>query len=175
MLLGALGHDFERLVCVEMNPMTCERLRFNVLHNFADTAAVVNAAVCSATKQFSLQLGRGSTSDSIYRGTRADEELRTTTVAGRSFDDIFDEFFGDSRVHICKMDVEGAEVEILLEPNSRNRCLVKCDHLLIEMHPADKRVAMAMMLRSLGFEHVAGAREGAPGVHLFSNKASRSD
>ena len=54
LLMLAQGHDIEQLLCVEFNPRTYERLRFNIRTNFDINAHIINAAVCA--KEQTIQM-----------------------------------------------------------------------------------------------------------------------
>ena len=78
------GVRISKLLCVEMNPNTFERLRFNIKTNFNEVATVINAAVVGNSRQIDLTLGIGSTGALIYRGTRDKSNRHTHTVQGVS-------------------------------------------------------------------------------------------
>src|SRR5205085_4304690 len=66
LLLKSEGFDFEKLVCVELNPNTFNRLEFNLSRNFGSESTALNLAVAGSTGTLSADLGAGSTSDNIY-------------------------------------------------------------------------------------------------------------
>lgn len=170
LLLYLRGVRFRRLVCVEMNPNTYERLRFNLLSNEIGNVEVINAAVCGAARTLRVRLGRGSTGDSIYAGTDRLDGSREYEVRGRTLDEICETAVGGGIIDLCKMDIEGAEDEVLLGPASANASLSRMRYLLTELHHAEKIGEIVDMLRARGFEWIAGERGGPGcGVHLFRN------
>jgi FkbM family methyltransferase len=168
LLLASLGHQFERLVCVEMHPLTAERLRFNIKTNIHLASEVVNAAVCGHSRTINLELGHGSTGDNIYRGSpRGGTQY---AIDGRTFDDIVNAYFdGPAPIDICKMDIEGAEDEVLAAPTSENQQLHRVRWLLIEMHHRASYAHLCEVLRNRGFEQVASDGKDQCGVRLFRN------
>ena len=102
--------QFNKLACVELNPRTFSRMRFNVERNADCEFIPINAAVCGQNKLLSVMLGKGGTADSIYAPTISNET--PCRVEGRTFDSIYDDTFGDRTVDLCKIDIEGAEFEM---------------------------------------------------------------
>lgn len=172
LLLRAVGHEVERLLCVEMNPNTWARLNFNIQLNYRDIApAVVNAAVCAEARSIDLELGAGSTTDSIRTGAGAVGKWhRRYTVQGMSLDQLFDDHFADAEIDICKIDIEGAEAEVLLDPTSRHAALRRCRYVVIELHPVDRYDELCEAFTRLGFTRVADEGKDRCGVHLFANQ-----
>lgn len=130
--LALAGFDLERVVCIEMNPATFGRLRFNVESNFAPAAVCLNAAVYSADGHLNAPLGgAGGSGYSLHHapdGTRAMVQIETFT-----FDTLAAKYFSDAPIDICKIDIEGAEYEVLLSGVAEH--LSRCRHLIIEIHP----------------------------------------
>lgn len=166
-LLKVLGLDVQRLLCVELNPNTYERLRFNITRNFRG-ASVVNAAVCGVECSITVPLGIGSTNDNIYTGG-PERGGQAHTVPGRTFDDLCDAHLHGGTIDICKMDIEGAEVEILASGTHTAGALDRCRYFLIELHPVEQYDAMASVLHDRQFRLVDDEGKHKCGVHLFHN------
>lgn len=169
-LLKVLQLDVDRLLCLEMNPNTYERLRFNICTNFSlNNTSVINAAVCGEPRQIPLSLGVGSTGDNIYFGHRGEQDKVLHTVEGRTFDDLCDKYLPGGMIDICKMDVEGAEAELLRYSSHSVNSLNRCRYFLIEMHPVDHYAEMCDVLKRHGFTLVDHEGKQMRGVHLFKN------
>ena len=169
LLLHACGKKFSRLVCVEMNPNTFRRLQYNITRNIPGEVSLVNAAACDRNRTLKLRFGRGSISDTIYQ--EPDYTAEEFAVAGRTFDDLFRSQFGEETVDICKMDIEGAEYEVLF--SAERACLQRCRYLLIELHPAgaEEQERFSETLDGLGFVRAAAGDDRFPGERLYRNTA----
>lgn len=168
-LLKVLGLEVRRLMCVELNPNTYERLRFNICTNFEHQPVVLNAAVCGTTREISLSLGVGSTSDNIYLGHRGTQSTSTRVIQGRTFDELCETHLPGGVIDICKMDIEGAEAEVLSDSSTAIKSLDRCRYLLIEMHPVDRYSEMCRVLERRGFKLLSSEGKTKCGVHLFQN------
>jgi FkbM family methyltransferase len=168
-LLAILGITVKSLVCVEMNPDTFRRLQFNLARNFESDLTLVNAAVCGQRRTFHLALGRGSTGDSIYQDCGVPGERRLP-IEGLLLDDVCQRAFKGDRQNfdLCKIDVEGAEYEILSSPG--HECLRRCRWLMVEIHERsdlEKTAALLSHITDLGFVQT-GQRDD---VFAFENRA----
>ena len=169
LLLGSMGHEFERLVCVELNPNTCDRLAFNIATNLGRHHLVLNAGVSDQSGEIRRTFGPGSVTDRLERA--APTAGRLDRVPLLTFDEIVAHGEFRSGIDLCKMDVEGAEFDVLF--GSTATALASCRHLLIELHEPDNgRNARAKeVLRGQGFEEVCSVREQFE-VCLFSRNQS---
>jgi FkbM family methyltransferase len=169
LLLGALGHTFERLVCVELNPNTCARLAFNIGTNLGRQHLVLNAAVAAANGEVAKTFGLGSVSERVERA--APLGVTPERVPLLTFDEIVLRGGFPNGIDLCKMDVEGAEFEVLL--GSTATSLAQCRHLLLELHDPEGggNSRVRALLRGLGFEELGCVRQQYE-VCLF---AQRSD
>ncbi|MBI1367293.1 MAG: FkbM family methyltransferase [Planctomycetes bacterium] len=170
LLLLSQGYDIAKLLCVEMNPRTYERLRFNVRNNFAIDAAVINAAVCADERVIECDFGPGSTGDNIYGDIdKADTRYRRS-VQGRTLDALIDEHLGDGIIDLCKIDIEGAESEVLLSGKPAIDALTRCRYLFMEMHRQADYQPMLRVLAEHGLRPIADEGKVDCGVHLFENQ-----
>lgn len=115
LMLSIAGLQIARAVCVEMSPLTYQRLALNLMTNLGSSAIPLNAAVCSMLEdsEIPITLTRGGTGDSLYRNQcKKDVEscisVRTTTLAA-----LIDQYFENECVDICKIDIEGASLRCL--------------------------------------------------------------
>ncbi len=177
--LGANGGGFplmlelndiriRKLACVEFNPNTYTRLRFNIERNIPAEFIGLNVAVCGEKQEFEVALGAGGTDDNLYK-ERDDSGARRFKIQGLTFDDIYTSTFGDEWVDVCKIDVERAEYDILATPS--HECLRRCTYLVMEIHPhptIEKKTVVDELAR-LGFEEAARDAETDQDVYLFRN------
>jgi FkbM family methyltransferase len=172
LMLELAGVKIHKLVCVEMNANTATRLRFNVARNLDCDVRIVNAAVCGERREFELVLGQGNTSDSIYQtSTGAEPARRKYTVHGITLDDLACEQFDDHEViDVCKMDVEGAEYDILSSP--AHSLLGRVRYLILEIHkrPGHAKERLVEKLVELGFREVeVPGSYNEQDVHFYQN------
>jgi FkbM family methyltransferase len=170
LLLEVSGITIKKVVSLEFNPNTFIRLSFNLARNLAGRGVAVNAALCGEPKVISVDLGKGSASDSIYEGTQA-EQSSPYSIQGVTFDQIYSEHFEDEIVDICKIDVEGAEFEVILEPAHQK--LRQCRYLIMEIHERYGRKAdeILPLIERLGFVKQEPDADADPTVHFFRNSA----
>jgi FkbM family methyltransferase len=154
LMLKLAGVEVDRGVCVEMNPQIFQRLQYNMTRNLGPAVTAVNAAVCSMPldSEVLLKPSRGGTGEGLT-GLKADAEgphvaVRTTTMPA-----LLDRYFNGEAVDLCKIDVEGAEYEIL--DSSPDDTLRRIGFLLIEFHHAPRTPAVVDRLRRLGFSELA--------------------
>lgn len=169
LLLHSEGHRFSRLVCVEMNPSTIQRLQRNLAGNLNNEFEILHGAVSGTESAAVAAFSSGSgTSDSIYANAEHDVEYE---VPGLTLDGIFRSSFPHDILDICKMDVEGAEFEVFA--GSDYSQLKRCRYLLIEIHhgPGRDRGLVMDRLRDLGFVERLGKGKDDEfhHVHLFVN------
>ena len=86
-----------------------------------------------------------------------------------TLDEIMHRGFGDGAVDLCKMDVEGAEYEVLLGGSSAS--LRSVHYLVIEIHAAEltQQDSLLTKLSSIGFERIKTS-SSCDDVHLFVNR-----
>jgi FkbM family methyltransferase len=166
LLLQLQQLEIAKVVCVELNPRTCVRLRFNLDRNVAGEHVVLNAALCGRSRIIEQSLGPGSVADSIYEPSHNADRL--ARVPGLTFDDIHASAFGTGEiVDLCKIDVEHAEYEVFSSPG--HDLLSRCRYLLIEIHEragCSPRDVVAAIVKC-GFRELPVGSD--PSVHCFEN------
>ena len=170
LLLRANQIRLNKLACVEFNPNTFSRMRFNIERNLDCDFKGINAAICGERRLIEVQLGSGSTGDSIYQQpSPSSAGTRTYRIDGLTFDDIYRASFADEVVDICKMDVEGAEYEVFATAN--HECISRCRYLIIEIHRLDGHSPADVIteLQRHGFTELSAGSQSDPDVYLFSN------
>jgi FkbM family methyltransferase len=162
LMLKLAGVEIERAVCVEMNPLTFERLQINLSRNIGPAAVALNAAVCAlpVDSELFLKPSRGGTGEGMY-AQRADAEHTHVAVRTTTLPAIFDRYFNDGPVDICKIDVEGAEFEIF--DSSPDDVLGRIGFLLIEFHDFARTPALVNRLTALGFIEMAAGEDKKTG------------
>lgn len=172
LLLHAKGFRLNRLTCVEINPNTFSRMRFNIERNLECAFTGVQAAVCGNRRPLEIVLGRGGSGDSIYKPASAGG--RPYHVQGITFDDVYRSSFGGEVVDVCKMDIEGAEYEVFA--GSSHDCITRCRYLIIEIHQGEGRRPQDVMaeLQRCGFERLPRDARLAPDVYFFGNTGTEA-
>ncbi len=171
LLLKSENVDLKRLVCVEFNPDTFSRLRFNLERNFDCECFPLNVALCGENKTISVSDFQNSTSDNIYQTTGiSDSALQN--VEGLTFNNIFDLHFAKEIVDICKIDVEGAEFEVF--ENQGFDMIVRCRYVLIEIHheKGRPREVVRNVFDAYGFDEIDAESKSDQfhHVHFFVNR-----
>jgi FkbM family methyltransferase len=176
LMLKIEGIEIARAVCVEMNPLTWQRLQVNLGANLGEAAVAVNAAVCGIEHgtEILLKPSRGGTSLSMY-GHCADRssphvEVRTVTIQA-----LCEQYFKSEIVDICKMDIEGAEYEAL--EASPNEVLARIRYLVMEFHDPGRTPALIERMTAIGFRQIAAERDHRTGatteVRVFRGPAAQ--
>jgi FkbM family methyltransferase len=175
--LEARGNHPKALTCVELNPRTVERLRYNIRTNIGLHANIENLGLHTKDCVLDISFGRGATSDSLLGSEekhRNDEE--TFSVPCTTLDNIIYNAYGESSIDLCKIDVEGAESDVFLNSESATR-IKQCRFLVIEIHHQKTYSQLLAKFSELGFELIMKEqksldKQDEPGVHLFLNKSS---
>lgn len=171
LMLQLNGKSLKHLVCLEMNPNTFRRLRYNVTRNIPGEPVLINGAICGERREFELTLGRGDISDSIYSEQSAELAVgkRRYIIQGYTFDEFFRAHFGEAAIDICKMDIEGAEYEVMT--SREHKCLRSCRYLLVELHEAaaEQIEKFTSALDATGFTLLDGGDGTIPGERLYVN------
>lgn len=176
LLLHALGFSFNRLVCVEMNPNTFCRLNYNIASNFPDNSTCLNMALSDKDSQIDLILGAGSTGDSIFQDhtKQGSSSGKVYNIKSITLDNLMHNQLSGS-VDLVKMDIEGAEYNVLLNPGcegiSRARYLI----MEIHKHASISKDVLISRIESLGFEEILSHQKRDADVYCFANKVSLSE
>jgi FkbM family methyltransferase len=170
--LAAGGFTFDTLACVEMNPNTFSRLQFNVLRNVPTKhTRLINAAAYHSDGTLSLKLGQGGTNDSLHANEGTEKASAEKTIATRSFDSLAQECFCHATIDLCKIDIEGAEFEMLLSDATKRFKDVRLVIMEIHPHPERRKAELLSTLARMGFEELSAEHEtsGACSVHVLRN------
>ncbi len=157
LLLGALGHTFTRLVCIELNPNTCARLAFNIGSNLGREHLVLNAAVAAADGVLEQTFTLGSVSErAVPAGPPGAKPERVPLL---TFDEIVRRGGFANGIDLCKFDVEGAEFEVLFGSSANS--LRQCRHVLLELHDPDgvRNLRAREVMRAWDFEELGTVRQ----------------
>ena len=168
LMLHANQIRLRKLACVEFNPNTFSRMRFNIERNLDCEFIGINAAICGERRALEIRLGSGSTGDSIYQQPQP-TGARSYRIDGLTFDDIYNASFAGEVIDICKMDVEGAEYEVFAAAN--HQCVSRCRYLIIEIHRVDGQSPEEVIaeLKRQGFVEIPRDSQNDPDVYLFGN------
>ncbi|MGB7924616.1 MAG: FkbM family methyltransferase [Pyrinomonadaceae bacterium] len=168
LMLHANDIRLNKLACVEFNPNTFSRMRFNVERNLDCAFVGLNAALCGERRPIEMRLGGGSTGDSIYQQPQT-TAARSYNIDGLTFDDIYNASFDGEVIDICKMDVEGAEYEVFAA--AHHECVARVRYLIIEIHKVDGQSPAAVIaeLARRGFKELPRDAQSDPDVYLFVN------
>jgi FkbM family methyltransferase len=175
LMLKIEGIELKRAVCVEMNPLTYQRLLVNVTTNLASSAIAINAAVAGSgqSTEILLRPSRGGTSESMY-GNRADASMPHVAVHTITLQSLYDQYFRNEQVDICKVDIEGAEYEAL--ESSPDEILCRIRYLVIELHDPARTPALLERISALGFRQLAAEKDHRTGatteVRVFRGPAA---
>jgi FkbM family methyltransferase len=169
LMLKAEGINIKKAVCVEMNPVTWRRLTFNMGANFQEKVVCLNQAICDRDGDVQVWLGKGGTGDSLTAADPKSKDLMTHTISCSTFDSLFNSFFKEEIIDICKIDIEGSEYDLFLNAGHDN--IRSSRYLIMEIHPADamKRGQLDRELQRLGFSKI-DTDSYDNNVHLFSNR-----
>jgi len=168
LLLATCGVELKKVVSVEFNPQTYTRLRFNLTRNLECEVVPINAALCGDEKILKVALGSGSVSDSIYEDSN-NAGGEAVSIQGMTFDQLYESQFKGEIIDVCKMDVEGAEFEVLLRPS--HQMLRQCRYLIMEIHERGSRRAEEILpeIERLGLIRQELEPGADPTVHFFVN------
>lgn len=163
LMLKIEGIEIERVVSVEMNPLTYQRLLVNVTTNLGAAAIAINAAVSGSAQasEILLRPSRGGTSESMYSNL-AEESAPHVSVHTVTIQALCDQYFPNEPIDICKVDIEGAEYEAL--EASPAELLRRILYLVIELHDPKRNAALVERIESLGFLQLAGETDHRTGA-----------
>ncbi|MES2659810.1 MAG: FkbM family methyltransferase [Verrucomicrobiota bacterium] len=147
-----------RVISVEPNPSSHALCLANItLNNMGDKIVLHQAAVAATRGQITFHIAEDSADCSVLDLPTL---VRKITVDAVTAEDLIG---GIERIDLLKMDIEGAELDLLLDPHS-DAWLKKVTRIAMEYHPSfyedASRVAMVERLESIGF-HVITSPERA--------------
>lgn len=150
LMLKLQGMDVAQAVCVEMNPLTYQRLGVNLATNFGPYAVAVNAAVCGPSREAEILLKprRGGTDYSMF-AHRADPFEAHFSVPTMTLHALYERYFAGAMIDICKIDIESAEYEVIA--SAADWLLQKIRYLLIELHDPARSPEFLRRIAGLGF------------------------
>ena len=143
-----------KVVCVEMNPLTAQRLAVNLSLNVGSAGIAVNRAICdriSHGSEIVMRASRGSTSESIFRD-QTSEGTDSYSVPTTTLSALYSEYFANSLIDICKVDIEGAEYEVF--GSAPDDLVLKFRYILVELHDASKNPEFLKRITTLGFRDI---------------------
>ena len=168
LLLKALSAPLDHVLCVEPNPISRVKLMFNLQHNRI-AAEIFAGAVSDGCGTGKLHVGIASTGFSLL----ADHpnldgglmEVETTTL-----DTLIHRYFPHAIVDVCKMDVEGAEYEILLGEHAKT--ISRCRFLICEIHSVSGYTTQDLIeaIRQKGFVLIPVPKKASNETVLFQNE-----
>ena len=164
LMLCLLQIKIARAICVEMNPLTAQRLAVNLSLNVGPAGVAVNKAICddkSHGSEIVMKASRGSTAESIFRD-QTSKGPDSYSVQTSSLAALCSDYFKNSSIDICKVDIEGAEYEVFR--STPDDVLLKFRYLLIELHDASKTPSFLKKVTTLGFRDItdnANCKTGA--------------
>jgi FkbM family methyltransferase len=153
LMLRLEGIDVAHVVCVEMDPLTALRLAVNLNTNLGFSALAINAAVCDLPEgsEIRLEPSRGNTGRSLFTG-QVDRTVPAVVVRTTTFQSLYDRYFANRVVDICKIDIEAAEYGVI--DSIADDVLKKIRFLFIEFHDRLRTPAVTVRLKSLGLTEI---------------------
>lgn len=140
---------------VEANPAVYERIAA-----FPDSRKF-NFAIAGSEGMLTLHVHDNSEASTLQSSESTSAEGKTVEVLARRLEPFVSEL-GLARVHLLKMDIEGAEIDVLA--NCSDAFLQTIDQLSIEFHDfcdlvtRDQVDAVIQRLTALGFRHIVFSR-----------------
>jgi FkbM family methyltransferase len=160
-----MGLPLKQIICVEMNSHVFGRLSFNLFQNLKGISlTLINGAIAEKSGDLEVSLSRGSTGDSIL--SCGGEE--TVQIKKLSFNDII-KLISDTTVDLCKIDVEGAEYEVIMGEECSS--ITRLRYLIMEIHEVADYTPETLILRlhNLGFIDISPINRTEQAVYLFRN------
>lgn len=130
LMLHRMGFSFGKIVAVEMNRRTFGRLSFNLLRNLNGEIVLINGAIAERDGCIELPESDGGIGDSMYGSVTG--AVLTRSVEMHALDRVLRDNFGNHQVDVIKIDIEGAEFDLLESPVIES--IRQARHLIIEIH-----------------------------------------
>lgn len=130
LIFAAKAIPIKKIAAVEMNPLTYSRMRLNLLTTFGPSAKTVNAAIAGQSGTIEVPFTSGGTGESMESFSEVDGPKFSVPLV--TLDEFLDNAFPDQKIDILKLDIEGAEWDVL----NSNTCkrLADCRFLIVEIH-----------------------------------------
>jgi FkbM family methyltransferase len=134
-----------KVIAIEAEPSNFEALVFNLKLNQIDNVIPLNLAAWDKEATLDLHFTALSTAHSlVFPGSKS------TKVIARPLDKVLEEL-GIEKVDWLKIDVEGAEVEVLLGLEKTIRCSPNLK-LLVEVHTKETKEQCLTIINKRGYE-----------------------
>ncbi len=163
-MLKLEGVNLGSVVSVEMNPATYTRLLVNLASNLGPSAVGINAAVCGTNSPSEIYLTprRGGTGYGM-NGNMVSASLSHVTVKTTTLDSLYNQYFSGKRIDICKIDIEGAEYDLI--DSSHDELLRKLRYVVIEFHEPSRTPPVIQRFTELGFSEITDRADRGTGPH----------
>jgi len=135
LIFAARQIGVRKILAVEMNPLTHSRLRLNLLTNFGPAAVPLNVAVGGRDGVVQIPFTFGGTGESVPRLGKIAGSLFDVPML--TLDRLLGNEFQGRSIDLLKMDIEGAEWDVL--DSGQCGCFANCKNLIIEIHPREGR------------------------------------
>lgn len=161
------GFPIAKGISVEMNPNAFNRLRFNLSHNDLNSITPINAAATANIGTVEIEAVRGNTGQSIYHQATQNTVTIPTVTIDQVVADHFPETGSTPDLDLIKIDIEGAEYEVLFSATCQS--ISRFKHLLIEIHPHSKFSSESLIqkLESFGFKNATDLNTRDADVYYF--------
>ncbi len=138
-----------KIISIEADPKNYKVLKNNILsNNLKDRVQLLNKAVCSEKGKVKFYSSLNSAGwSSIYR-KRGAEKSELIHVDAITITDILSTL-QNKTVDIMKIDIEGAEYDVLLNDNFLDNFIIKKLFIEVDKKPRDKRFTIKQLLRYL--------------------------
>ncbi len=171
-------HPDAAIIAIEPNPNPLDLMKRNIISNNLENITVLPVAICDSNTTSTFETIDNVTSlgsfaiDRKERPWLTDERVRLIEVQCKRLDDLL-ELQDYDTVDLIKIDVEGAEVEVL---KSAKKTLQKTRRLEVEYNNNENRQIVIEMLQNEGFklllEHPY--REGCGDLFFYKLASSSS-
>ena len=144
------------IFCVEANPIIFPLLQENLKINGCEDIKCVNKAVASTSDTIDFSYipeapsigGKGVYS--VPRKWMTPDRIHSIKVSGITLDQI-DQLFNQSCIDIMKIDIEGAEIEVL---SKKANILNRTSNIVVERHSVSDRNMIINIMNEFGFTFI---------------------
>lgn len=159
------------VLAFEPHPLNAERLRRNCASNVVSNVVIHQIALAERDGTAVLQLGKDHAYGSTIRVAPGKESGQALSVPCRTLDGIWRDV-GRPRISVVKVDVEGAELDVL---NGARELLMECGPaLLMEANSANALRELSDWLAGVGYVRTTN-RNFEPWNHLFLRDGQSAD